>query len=333
MELITIDNTVALPIYKQIIKSVHEGIQNGSLKHGDLLPSVNQIAAKFSLARGSVFTAYNELRASGIIDSIPGKGYFVASTQVKQVQNIFLLFSTFTPYKEVLYNAFLNKLDGTCNVDIYFHHHNIKIFDTIIREQASYYNTFVVMPEVHEKTAEILSQLDPKRTYLLDVGLKEYGKQFPGICQNFEKDIFSICTENIELLKKYKRLVLVFPPGTKSNGIVTGFKKFTRKNDIDAAVVDSVKQCEAKKGDCYVVIDDNDLVHIIKKSNSNKLKLGQDIGVISYNETELKSIIAEGITTITTDFEHMGSRMAEMILNNETVMEENPFLIIKRKSV
>lgn len=333
MDLITIDNSIALPIYKQIIRSVYDGIGKGVLKHGDLLPSVNQVAAEFSLARGSVFTAYNKMRAAGVIDSIPGKGYFVASTQVKQTQNIFLLFSTFTPYKEILYNSFVSSLQGKCNVDIYFHHHNIKVFDTLIREQASYYNTFVIMPEVHDKTLEILKVLDSKKIYLLDLGFKEYGALFPGVCQNFEADIYKVFTENIALLQKYNKIILVFPAGNKANGIVAGFKKFTRRQAFASGVIASTQKLEIERGTCYVVIDDNDLVSIIKKAAAKDWELGREIGIISYNESELKSVIAAGITTITTDFNHMGKRLAEMILNGESVIEENPFLMVKRNSV
>lgn len=333
MNLISIDPSIALPIYKQIVNSVYDGIGKGVLKKGDLLPSVNQIAAEFSLARGSVFTAYNELRAAGVIDSIPGKGYFVASTQVRQTQNIFLLFSTFTPYKEILYNSLVNSLRGKCTVDIYFHYHNIVVFESLIREQASYYNTFVIMPEIHEKTLEILKLLDPQKTYLLDVGLEEYGQYYPGVCQNFEKDISQVFHKNGDLFKKYATLVLIFPSANKAKGIVTGFKKFTKQAGIPAKVVASAQQLEVNKGDCYVVIDDNDLVRLIKKANANGWKMGRDIGIISYNETELKSVIADGITTITTDFEHMGKRLAEMILQGEAALEENPFLLIRRKSV
>src|SRR6476661_3682262 len=107
-ELIQIDTALAIPVYKQIVQSICRNIENGVLTKDDLLPSVNKISEEFSLARGSVFTAYNDLRASGIIDSVPGKGYFVSSTETKQNKRIFLLFSTFTPYKETLFNALLN---------------------------------------------------------------------------------------------------------------------------------------------------------------------------------------------------------------------------------
>ena len=61
--------------------------------------------------------------------------------------------------------------------------------------------------------------------------------------------------------------------------------------------------------------------------------LGQDIGIISYNDTLLKEIVEGGITTISTDFNEMGKRLAEMILNKEQVKIENPNKLIIRNSI
>jgi|GEM_PF-3310803 len=63
---------------------------------------------------------------------------------------------------------------------------------------------------------------------MVDVGCKEYGKLYPGICQNFEKDIYQIFSKNITLFKKYKNLLLIFPSNNKTQGIIAGFKKFTK---------------------------------------------------------------------------------------------------------
>lgn len=332
IDIININSKIALPMYKQIIHSIQDGIEKGKLKHGDMLPSVNQIANEFSLARGSVFSAYNELKATGVIDSIPGKGYFISGTQVKQQQNIFLLFSTFTPYKEILYNSLLKNLNSNCTVDIYFHHHNIKIFETLIREQANYYNKFIVMPEVHDKTLEILQTLDERKIFLLDTGLKEYGNKFPGVYQNFEKDIFNILNSNKKLFNKYKRILLVFPANNKFTGIISGFKKFGKKIPKKFSVINTINTADIKKNNIYIVIDDNDLVSLIKTSKTNNWKMGKDIGVISYNETPLKSVMGDGITTITTDFEEMGKSIAQMILNDDRKVIENPFIMINRQS-
>ncbi len=333
-DLIQIDSALAIPIYKQIVQSIYRSIDSGALTKDDLLPSVNKVSEEFSLARGSVFSAYNDLRAAGIIDSIPGKGYFVSSTETKQNKRIFLLFSTFTPYKETLYNALINSLPKTCTVDIYFHHHSMKMFESLIREQAGYYNTFIIMPEANPTAVNTLAVLDQRHTFLLDVGYKEYKKIYSGVYQNFEKDIYSILINSDNLVSKYKRLFLVFPDGLRNKDIIAGFNKFskTKGNIPETAVVNSVDPENIRVNDAFIVIDDNHLVDIIKVAKENKWKLGRDIGVMSYNETSLKSVIGDGISTITTDFAAMGSAMAKMVLNGKKEVIENPFILIDRNS-
>lgn len=331
-ELIQIDHSLATPVYKQIVQSIYRNIDNGVLAKDDILPSVNKISEVFSLARGSVFTAYNDLRASGIIDSIPGKGYFVKSTDTKQIKRIFLLFSTFTPYKETLFNALLNALPKDCTLDIYFHHHSIKMFESLIREQSGYYNTFIIMPEVNDRTSSILSKLDQRNTFLLDVGFKEYKKEYPGVYQNFEKDIYSILLSNKNLITKYKRLFLIFPESVRTKDIITGFNKFGKTKTVSTAVINKVNEDDIRKQDAFIVIEDNDLVQIVKFAKSKGWQPGKDVGIISYNETNLKSVIGNGITTITTDFEAMGRSLAEMVINGDHQVIENPFIMIDRQS-
>ena len=46
-----------------------------------------------------------------------------------------------------------------------------------------------------------------------------------------------------------------------------------------------------------------------------------------------KEILEGGITTISTDFKQMGSKLASMILNRENIKVENPNQIIIRQSL
>jgi len=66
---------------------------------------------------------------------------------------------------------------------------------------------------------------------------------------------------------------------------------------------------------------------------SQNMALVNDIGIISYNDTLLKEIVEGGITTITTDFNEMGKRLAKMILNKEQAKIENPNTLIIRNSI
>jgi DNA-binding transcriptional regulator YhcF (GntR family) len=330
--IIKIDGNSSLPIYKQIVASIKKAISDQLLQKGDVIPSVNQVATDFSIARGSIFKAYNELRTAGIINSVPGKGYFVTNTNVKAKRNIFLLLSTFNPYREIIYNAFMATIKNQAKVDIYFHHHNINVFNTLIENHAANYNTFVIMPEIHKQTGGILKQLDQRKIYVLDSGLEEFGSKYPSVCQNYKKDIYNFLKVHVERLKKYKRFILLFPDSSRAYDLITGFENFFKDHQMDAEVIRKTDDFKCRKHDLCFVIDDTDLVSLIHVTKANHWVLGQDIGIISYNETPLKSVIADGITTITTDFQKMGSQIAEMVLNDSQEHIENPFILFDRNS-
>jgi len=63
------------------------------------------------------------------------------------------------------------------------------------------------------------------------------------------------------------------------------------------------------------------------------LKVGKDVGIISYNETPWKQFMLDGITTISTDFKKMGAMTAEMILSHKRDHLPVPFKLTLRKSL
>ncbi|MCB0433406.1 MAG: winged helix-turn-helix transcriptional regulator, partial [Mangrovimonas sp.] len=90
MSLISVDEHLGAPKYRQIVTSVEEGLMNGLLKKGDKLPSINSIRNKFSLSRDTVLMAFSELKARGIVESVSGKGYYIKSNNIKIKQKIFV---------------------------------------------------------------------------------------------------------------------------------------------------------------------------------------------------------------------------------------------------
>jgi DNA-binding LacI/PurR family transcriptional regulator len=61
------------------------------------------------------------------------------------------------------------------------------------------------------------------------------------------------------------------------------------------------------------VVADRHLVSLVKKCGEAGLVLGQDVGLISFNDTVLKEVVAGGITTISTDFRELGRLLARMV--------------------
>ena len=85
------------------------------------------------------------------------------------------------------------------------------------------------------------------------------------------------------------------------------------------------------KGTAYIVIADDDLAILVKKIRKSNYQTGKDIGIISFNETELKELL--DITVISTDFVKMGHTAANLILNKKIRQIKNPFKIIIRGSL
>lgn len=77
--MIYIDNKSSKPIYEQIIEQMKYHIAKGNLKEGDPIPSVRKLALDMSITPGTVAKAYQELERDHIIETIRGKGTFIAS--------------------------------------------------------------------------------------------------------------------------------------------------------------------------------------------------------------------------------------------------------------
>jgi DNA-binding transcriptional regulator YhcF (GntR family) len=331
--LIHIESGSDIPKYKQIIQSVYFAIENRQLRLGDRIPSINGIAKEFNLSRDTVLTAFNELRARGIIASSPGKGYYVNSIEVEREQKIFLLFDELNAFKEKLYNAFTDAVQHKASVDTYFHYFNKRVFKNLILENLTKYTTFVIMPVFFQDIRPIIKQIGQANIYLLDQLNPEIGNDYPAIYQNFQKDMMEALESGLDRLQNYHPLVMVYPGGKEPRGMLEGFLQFCRQYNRDHEVIHTLENRQIKKGELYIVPNDLDLVTLVKESKRKHLELGKDLGIISYNDTPLKEVVADGISTISTDFEAMGKTLARMVLNKQKGHIENPASLIIRKSI
>jgi len=76
---IFVDTRSGVPIYKQIVQQIEKGIMGGLLKPGDQLPTVREVALELTINPNTVARAYRELEHGGLIESIQGRGSFVAA--------------------------------------------------------------------------------------------------------------------------------------------------------------------------------------------------------------------------------------------------------------
>ncbi len=85
MELI-IRNVTNQPIYDQIYSQIKAQIIAGQLRPGDALPSIRALAKDLKISVITTKRAYDELEAQGLIDTVAGKGCFVAEKNLDLIR-------------------------------------------------------------------------------------------------------------------------------------------------------------------------------------------------------------------------------------------------------
>lgn len=75
---IIISNSSDKPIYEQITTQIKDSIVSGGLAAGDQLPSIRALANDLGISAITTKRAYADLEAAGFIETVQGKGCFVA---------------------------------------------------------------------------------------------------------------------------------------------------------------------------------------------------------------------------------------------------------------
>jgi len=75
---IIISNSSPDPIYEQVTKQIKALILKGELEPGEALPSIRSLARELHISVITSKRAYEELERDGFIETVPGRGSFVA---------------------------------------------------------------------------------------------------------------------------------------------------------------------------------------------------------------------------------------------------------------
>jgi DNA-binding transcriptional regulator YhcF (GntR family) len=327
-----IDKQSVTPLYKQLVDQIELSILNNIIQKNYKLPSVNKICIEHKISRDSVLLAYSILKKKGIINAIGGKGYYVKTNAINYQKRYFLLFDELNTFKEDIYNAFIEPLNGKAIVEIYFHHFNVEMFKKLVNDANGNYSKYIIMPSNLKDIEDVVHSLPPADVYILDQTRKTLSS-YSTIYQNFTDAIYNALFSVKLKLRRYSRIILVFTNKKEPLGMIEGFNKFCSTHNFEHKIIYKYEDYYLEKSTVYLTPGDNDLVSILESSKKMGYRIGKDVGIISYNDTPLKKVVADGITTISTDFKEMGSQLASMVWHEQKHKIENPSRIILRKSL
>lgn len=78
-----LDMQSGVPAYRQIIDQVTSGMATGSLRPGDQLPTVRQLAVDLAINPNTVVRAYRELEIRGVLETQQGTGTFIGNQKIE----------------------------------------------------------------------------------------------------------------------------------------------------------------------------------------------------------------------------------------------------------
>jgi len=329
-----LDDIPSYSKHERFVEGIVNAINEKIICVGDALPSVNAMISGLGYARETVIKGYRELQNRGLIESKNRLGYFVSDDNTQQSLKVALLMYTIDTFQEQFYRSFRNELGPNVHLDVFFHHGNIEVFETMFAMVRNrHYGMYVISPIHHPRTRELLNTI-PRQKLLMFDRYEPLEGDFQYVVQEFEKSSYTIFEELAPVIKKFDKMVFfhnpdsLFPPE-----IVKSFQRFIKAHHIKGKVLREYEPGSVEKGVVYYVNENAELWTLLRDCAAKKIKPGKDIGILSHNDEPVKELVGNGITTYSVSFSDMGKRAAQAVLSREPVHEVLPTKLIRRNSL
>ena len=253
---------------------------------------------------------------------------------------ILLVFSRLNDFKHEIYDGFMDKIGGLATVDLYIHQfstQNAYHFEKVIKDKLSEYDYFAFMLHANHPNEDFLKTINsiPKDKLLLLEKRNEFIKgKYACVYQDFEQDIYEALQKAKELILKYNTLnCIVQEHYANADYVSEGLSRFAKEYNLKCNVYNEVMEETIRPKEAYLILSERYLAEALGHCKNKKMNIGEDVGIVSYNETPIKEILSGGITVVSTDHFQLGKNAADLILSGRKEHIRNSFLFIQRNSL
>ena len=253
---------------------------------------------------------------------------------------VLLVFNKLSDFKDKIYQSFLEKLGEKAHVDVYVHQVtplSTQHFDQVIRERITEYDHVAVLLHssyLHEDVLKTLNSIPKEKLLILDKRNEFIRGEYACVYHDFEEGIQRIFSEIKDSLSKYQTINLVVnESNTIAKSLEEGIQKFAKQYSFDFHVINEIKEEVVKPNQVFLILSEQGLADILKLCTKCQLSLGENIGIISYNETPLKEVLFGGISVVTINYEELGRQAANLILQRKKEHIKTPIRFIQRNSL
>ena len=335
-----IDGGSKEPIYKQLVAQVKRALHDGSLPAGEQIPSMNDLSAKLGISRETVKKAYGVLVENGLIVPKHGKGFYAADLEKGGHPQVLVIFDKFSVYKQILFNAFSEKIGDRADITIVNHNQSLDLLTYYLDNYLDEFDYYVVTPHFpldSDTQAGVLKQLariPNRKLIMLDRLQPDYPGNYGAVYQDFESDIYDGLAQGFEkgAHTDCRLRVITLPESLYGSIIRRGVERFCKDYEIPVSFYYTAPE-DISRGDIFLVLNsqlDEGLVSLVRKISAWNLSIGDDVKIISYNEFPMNELVLGGLTTVSTDFWEMGRLAADMITGHKLGKLRCPFRMNRR---
>ena len=311
-----INTSVSIPVYKQVISQIEQKIISGEYTPGTQLPSMNELATSLDISKETIKKAYVILRDKGLLEPRQGKGFYVRGLEEERPLRILLLFDKLSSYKQVLFQSFIDKIGKDAEVTIRIHNQNLDVLEFFIDEDVDKFDYYLLTPHFpldaasQKRMLGLLKRIPNRKLIIVDKNLPDLPGNYGAVYQDFSTDISYALAEGLEKLKKFSKLnVVVMPNSLYASQIIKSVEIFCKENSLAVEFHNGVTEEIVRRNEVYLMLNsqhDSGLMLFARIARKQGLKMGEDVSVISYNDSPINEIILNGLTAVSTDFEQMG---------------------------
>jgi DNA-binding transcriptional regulator YhcF (GntR family) len=317
--------------HDRLVQGVINAIDEKLLSPDDLLPSLNEMIRELKFSRDTVVKGYRELISRGLIGSTRGRGYYVTNGNTEQTLLVALMMYNMDTFEEQFYRNFRAGLGPNVHLNVFFHHGNIDVFETILNQIKGKYGMYVIAPIPDPRTKALLETI-PRNRFLMVDRYERIEGEFNHVTQEFARSSYRIFMELAPVIRTFDEMIFYHSPESLDpKEIVGAFQRFLKDSKIKGRILPEFKPGTMAKGKVYFTLDNYAVFAMLKECKAKKLRPGKDLGILSHNDEPPKELI--GITTYSADFSLMGKMAGEFVMRREIVRETMPMVLWRRNTL
>ena len=329
------------PLYIQFADYVKDAIRNGVFSPDKPLPSINAMKIQMDISRETIVKGYAYLCKENVLVPHQGMGYFVKPSFLTGSRSVIIFLDKMSQHQQNILDGFIEKVNEKVDITIRMHYQNPKWLAEEIDKSQNRYDYYLLFPhfaqdaETKATVASLIDRLPAEKLIILDRLPDSLSAVSGASYQSIEKDIPTALKGVMDDVRKYKRIrSLSLSVSLYGNLVADVLTKFGVENDVEVEVLKDIPS-EIKKGDLFFVTGsrlDKNLSRLLKIMISSGCEIGDEVGLICYNDFPLNEFILGGLTSLSTDFVEMGRTAGEMVLSGNLSKVHGPCSLIRRNT-